>query len=74
MSTVVLGLIFLAATALIIALSWRRFLRRLHLMASAAAAGNATSARYSRSPNIFHRLDFAFSLLSIQSFRESRVP
>ena len=58
-SAVVLGAIFLAVTALVIALSWRRFLRRLHLMAAAAAAGNATPSRYSRSPNIFHRLDIA---------------
>ncbi|XP_032799430.2 platelet-derived growth factor receptor alpha isoform X2 [Daphnia magna] len=54
-SAAVLGIIFLAVTALVIALSWRRFLRRLHLMAATAAAGNHTPARYSRSPQNFHR-------------------
>lgn len=59
-SAAVLGIIFLAVTALVIALSWRRFLRRLHLMAATAAAGNHTPARYSRSPQNFHRFNFQF--------------
>ncbi|XP_057372477.1 platelet-derived growth factor receptor alpha-like [Daphnia carinata] len=54
-SAVVFGVIFLAVMALVIALSWRRFLRRLHLMAATAATGNHTPARYSRSPQNFHR-------------------
>lgn len=60
-SAVVLGALFLAVTALIIGLSWRRFLRRIHLMAATAAASNHAPARYSRSPQIFHR--FPISLL-----------
>lgn len=55
MSAVVLGVVFLAGVGLVVALSWRRFLRRLHLMAAAAAAtGQHAHARY-RSPQIFHR-------------------
>ncbi|XP_046461802.1 uncharacterized protein LOC124208127 isoform X3 [Daphnia pulex] len=54
-SAVVIGAVFLAVTALVIALSWKRFLRRLHLMAAAAATGSHTPARYSRSPQNFHR-------------------
>lgn len=62
-SAVVLGAVFLAVTATVIGLSWRRFLRRLHLMAAAAAAGSHAPARYSRSPQIFNRyfiLNFSF--------------
>ena len=53
-SAVVLGVVFLAGVGLVVALSWRRFLRRLHLMAANAAAGHHAHARY-RSPQIFHR-------------------
>lgn len=59
-SVVVIGAVFLAVTALVIALSWKRFLRRLHLMAAAAATGSHTPARYSRSPQNFHRFIFTF--------------
>ena len=57
-SAVVIGALFLAGTALVIALSWKRFLRRLHRMAAAATTGSHTPARYSRSPQNFHRFTF----------------
>jgi len=64
-SAVVIGAVFLAVTALVIALSWKRFLRRLHLMAAAAATGSHTPARYSRSPQNFHRFFFSFISASL---------
>ncbi len=58
-SATVLGAVFLAVTALVIALSWRRFLRRVHLMTAAGSSNHhhaVTPARYSsRSPQVFLR-------------------
>ena len=54
----IIGSLLLAATAITISLSWKCFLRRLHLIASETAAGqNQTHhVRYTHPPtNSFYR-------------------